>query len=127
MNDQNIEELIKATIQTKVIEAFNTVPEAIDKLVESALRKDVDKWGSKPSGYGRDTMPFMEWLVGEEIRKAVQECVNEYIAEHKDSVKEKVRQSIAKADFGKSLSESVADVMSQSYNWRINLNIEKEK
>lgn len=123
MSELNIEELLKSTIQTKVIEAFNTTPEMVDKLVEAALSKEVDKHGDKPSGYSRDKMPFMEWLVGEEIRKAVQKCVHEYVLEHEDTIKSKVKQSIAKADFGKSMADTVADVMSKSYNWKIDFKI----
>ena len=121
---KDIEEILRATIQTKVVEAFNTTPEVIDKLVEAALSKEVNSYGSKPSAYdSRDKMPYMEWLVGEEIRKAVQQCVSDYVNANIETIKSRVQKSIMKADYGKSLADTVARVMSESYNWRVDFKI----
>ena len=122
----DIEEILKATIQTKVIEAFNEAPEAIEKLVQGALRKEVDQHGSKPSGrYGETKMPYMDWLVGDEIRRAVSVEVREYVGSHKTDIAKKVQEAICSADFGPSLSSTVSDVLSKDYHWNVNLNINK--
>ncbi len=59
----DIEKILRATIQTKVIEAFNTTPEVIEKLVEAAFTKEVDEYGQTPGRhvYGVK-MPWLDWL-----------------------------------------------------------------
>lgn len=119
----DIEALLKTTIQTKVIEAFNSTPEMVEKLVQAALEKEVNEHGSKPSGYGDKKMPYMEWLVGEEIRRAVCACVREYVEGHNAEIKERVQAAMVSAEFMQPVAEVVANVLSTSYNWTIDLKI----
>jgi hypothetical protein len=125
MND--IEALLKATIQTKVIEAFNSTPEMVEKLVAAALSKEVNEHGQKPGGYGDKKMPYMEWLVGDEIRKAVCKCVHEYVQSHEEEIKERVQAAMVSSDFMKPVAEVMADVLSKSYNWTIDLKIAQDQ
>lgn len=121
MND--IDAILKATIQTKVIEAFNSTPEMVEKLVQAALEKEVDEHGQKPSGYGSQKMPYMEWLVGDEIRKAVCECVREYVASHKEDIVKRVQTTMQSSNFMQPISEVVAKVLSDDYRWTVDLKI----
>jgi len=122
MND--IEAILKATIQTKVIEAFNSTPEMVEKLVAAALSKEVDEHGQRP-GYNSQRMPYMEWLVGDEIRKAVCECIREYVAGHKNEISARVQAAMVSSDFVKPISETIAKVMSEEYRWNVELKIDK--
>ena len=121
-----IEELLKATIQTKVIEAFNEAPEVVEKLVQAALSKEVDEHGGKPGGYGATKMPYMEWLVGNEIRTAVAANVREYVEAHQAEIAARVQTAMESTEFAKPLAEKLAEVMSQAYNWQIDLKISPE-
>lgn len=124
----DIEEILKATIQTKVIEAFNTTPEMIDKLVQAALSKEVDASGNCPSRYlsEREKMPYMDWLVGEEIRRAVTAIVRAHIEEHASAFKEKVKAAMESGDITESVSTVIAQILSEEYRWNVNLDIRKE-
>jgi hypothetical protein len=122
MND--IEALLKATIQTKVVEAFNSAPDVVEKLVEAALSKEVSENGGKPD-YHSKKMPYMEWLVGNEIRNAVCACVREYVQQHGDEIRQRVKSAMESSDFVKPMAEAVGEVLSQSYNWTVDLKIVK--
>lgn len=122
MND--IEALIKATIQTKVIEAFNTAPEVVEKLVQAALSKEVNEHGGKPD-YRDQKMPFLDYLVGEEIRNAVRSSVREYVAENKEAIVAKVRQAMESGDLTAPLSKAIGQILSEDFRWNVDLKIER--
>ena len=124
MND--IEALLKTTIQMKVVEAFNQAPEMIDKLVEAAISKEVDEHGGKPSGYGSKKLPYMEWLVGEEIRKAITSAVKEYVQQNKEAIDARVKKAMEDADLVTPITKMLSTVMTCEYNWNINLDVKKE-
>ena len=125
MND--IEDILKATIQTKVVEAFNTTPDMIDKLVEAAISKDVNEYGQKPDRYGEKKMPYMEWLVGDEIRKAIKESVREYIESNSDEIGKKVSEALNSLDASKQMSSALSKILSEEYRWYVNLNIDRNE
>jgi hypothetical protein len=122
----DIEALLKQTIQIKVVEAFNETPEMVEKLVQAALSKEVDQDGRSPSGYGSKSMPYMEWLVGEEIRRAVQVCLKEYIAEHNEELKEKVDAAIKSSDFSTTLSNTLSRILSDEWRWNVDLKVSEK-
>lgn len=127
MNDHDIEKLVKASIQTKIVEAFNETPGMIDKLVEAALNKEVDEHGGKP-GYGaRERMPYLEYLVGNEIRLAAHRAVQEYVESRKDEIAQKVVHAMQSAEFGSSIAEAVSNVLQGAYRWNFELNLERDK
>ena len=124
----DIEDILKATIQVKVIEAFNSTPEMIEKLVCAALSKEVDQYGEKPRqlSFGTTTMPYMEWLVGFELRNAASECGKEYIASHKDEIAERVNKSMESGDFITPMANVISNVLSEEYRWNVELKIAKD-
>lgn len=124
----DIEALLKATIQTKVIEAFNTTPEMIEKLIQAAFEKPVNEYGLTPDtrGFIRDKeMPWIEWLVGNEIRLAAQAAIKEYMADSKTDVKAKVKAAISSGSFGDKIGETIADLMAEDYRW--SFSVEKNR
>lgn len=120
----NIESTIKAVIETEVIKALNAAPEAIDKLVKAALSHPVSEHGLKPD-YRDTPMPYLEWLVGSEIRKATAEVVKDYVETHKDEIKAKVQEAMQGSDIMAPVAETVTKIMSEDYRWQVNLNIDK--
>jgi hypothetical protein len=121
----DIEAILKATIQAKVIEAFNTAPDVVEKLVEAALSKEVDQHGNKPD-YTSKKMPYMEWLVGNEIRNAVCACVREYVEQNGDEIRARVKLAMESSDFIKPMADTIAEVLGKTYNWTVDLKIAKD-
>lgn len=114
---QDIEAILRSTIQTKVIEAFNTTPDLVEKMVRAAFEKEVDQYGMRPERYGSEKMPWLEWLVGEEIRKAASEAIKSYVSQHQDEIRAKVSSAITNGDFGNKIGERIAEIMAEEYRW----------
>lgn len=127
MADKEIEALVKATIQARIIEALNSTPEAVEKLVACALKKEVNESGGEPRSYGEKKIPYLDWLVGEELRRATRAVISDYMAEHKDAIREKVHLALAATDFGAPLAARVAEVLGEDYNWTISLDLTKPR
>lgn len=76
----NVELTIKTLIETQIIQALSNAPEeAIEKLVKAALSKPVDDNGNE-RGYG-SKMPYIDYLVGSEIRDAARRAVSKIVLE----------------------------------------------
>ncbi len=121
--NNDIEQLLKATIQTKVVEAFNETPAMIDKLVQAAISKEVNENGREPSYSDRKKMPYMEWLVGEEIRKAIAESVQEYVTNNKNAIRSRVDETISKSNFSNTLTKTLSKIMSEEWRWSVDLKV----
>lgn len=122
--DQNIEAMLKTAIQTKVIEAFNTTPQMVEKLVQAAFSKEVSEHGGPRSdSYRAVNMPWIDWLVGEEIRNAAKEAVRDYIASHKDEIRSKVDEAMKRGDYGTKIGEQFAQIMEREWTWNFNINM----
>ncbi len=124
----DIEALLKASIQTKVIEALNSTPDMIEKLVEAAFHKPVNEHGQKPTGYGRgsEEMPYMEWLVGNEIRNAARSIVREYVANHQETIRKKIHEAIEGGDFASPIIKFFDKSMQDEFRWTFDINVTKE-
>ncbi len=124
----DIEALLKASIQTKVIEALNSTPDMIEKLVEAAFHKPVNEQGLKPSGFGRDSkeMPYMEWLIGNEIRNAARSIVREYVANHQETIRKKIHEAIEGGDFASPIIKFFDKSMQDEFRWTFDLNLVKD-
>jgi len=122
--DQQIEALLKTTIQAKVIEAFNTTPEMVEKLIAAAFNKPVSENTGHPKTsheYGVKEVSYLDWLVGHELRNAAREAVREYMVEHNAAVKAKVVAAIQAGEFGSKIGERVAEMMEQDWRWSFSI------
>lgn len=88
-----IDKLVKAALEAKIIEAFKTAPEAIDALVSACLEQPVDAYGNKP-GYGSSTMPYLTYLARDTIRNVAKTAVTEYVDSITDTIKGAVKRKL---------------------------------
>lgn len=121
--ETDIEKLLKTTIQAKVVEAFNAAPEVIEKLIQAAFAKPVNEQGCQPSGYHDRKMPYLEWLVGDEIRKAARECVASYIQEHREQIHAKIREALQSADLVAPIAAQLEAALGATGSWTVNLTV----
>lgn len=119
----DIEEMVRATIQTKVIEAFNTAPEVVEKMVQAAFMKEVDQHGGRPDNWSRQKMPRIEWLVGEEIRNAAAAAVREHMQEQRELVAAQVKEAIDGGKAGEAFSEVIARLMEDEFRWTFSVDM----
>lgn len=118
--DQNVSELVKAIIQTQVIQALNNAPDAVEKLVKSALEKPVDAKGVSGS-YG-STMPYLDFIVGEEIRHAAESAVRKIIQDKAHLIEESVRAGLTTDTVVAAVTKSFVDAAKE--DWRIKVSFE---
>lgn len=122
MSADNINEMIKGIIEAQVIQALNSAPEAIEKLVKAALSRPVDASG-KYDGYG-NKMPYLDYMVGEEIRRAATDAVRKVVADSADKIEAEVRKGLNSESIVASMTKSFTQAASE--NWRINVSFDKE-
>lgn len=125
--DDTIKNIITTTIQTKVIEALNDTPEAINKLIAAALNHPVDASTGQTNGYSYNKVNYIDWLIGNELRTAAAQIVREV-------VKEQGREQLAALIRAKLSSEAVADAFTDAVlgvtdkDWDLNVQfVRKER
>lgn len=118
----NVREMVRTIIQTQVVQALNDAPEAIEKLVKAALSEKVDQHG-KPSGYGN--IPYLDWMVGDEIRSAARRAVVTVLQEKAVDIEAAVRAALAEEDIAKAVAKAVVDSAERS--WSISVKFESER
>jgi hypothetical protein len=116
---------VKAVIQAHVIQAFNSMPETVEKLVKAALERPVEQNGKFASYTHNGTMPYLDWLVGEEIRQAASAAVRKVIQESLPQIEAKVREGLSAESVVAAVTNSLIGVAKE--NWRINVNFEADK
>jgi hypothetical protein len=122
--DTTVKNIIETTLKVEIVKAFNSVPEAIEKLVEAALGQEVGEEGG-PSKYGGTKMPFLDWLVGDQIRRAAALAVREVVKEREGEIREAVRAKLSTSDIIDEFTKHVLKTASD--DWRISVKFESDK
>lgn len=126
MSLDNIKAIIETTLKAEVVKALNNAPDAIEKLVTAAINHQVDKHsGSTQSGYYGDKVPYLDYLIGEEIRRAACDAVKEVFASQKDAVKAAIKARFSAEDIVNSFADALVKVGSE--DWRITVKFEGDK
>lgn len=121
LND--MQAIVKAIIEAQVVRALNEAPEAIEKLVKAALEQPVDSMGDH-KGYGIK-MPYLDWLVGDEIRTATRAAVKRVVADSADKIEAEVRKGLNQESIVSAMSKAIASSVEQ--DWRINVSFASER
>lgn len=119
----DITEIVKALIEAQVIQALNSAPDAIEKLVKAALSRPVDSSG-KFDGYG-NKMPYLDYMVGEEIRSAARNAIRTIMLEFQPRIEAEVRKGLTSETVVAAVTKSFVDAAAQ--DWRIDVKFEAEK
>jgi len=122
--DAEIHNLTKTLIQTKILEAFKEQPEYIDSLVQAALQQEVNQYGGKPD-FRDKTMPFLTYLVRDQIHRLARESIQEVVAEEQPRLKESIREQLVNGALSDGLLAAVVDAVKQE--WRLTVNVQAEK
>lgn len=129
MSNNQIDVTIKTLIETQVIQALNSAPEAIEKLVKAALSKPVDRngndEGSRNFSYGGEKMPYLDWMVGQEVRDAARTAAATVIKEMMPNIEAEVRKGLSAESVVAAVTKSLIGTADQE--WRISVKFEAEK
>ena len=123
-----IEPIIQAEIIRSIVEAMGPKQVVMQHAIASILNLSVDGEG-KPSNYnGR---PWIEWIIGNEIRQAAKAAIVEHVAAHGEQIKRQLTLELAKKNspIVRQLIESMVGGMTNPENlkWRLNVNCEEKR
>ena len=118
----DITEIVKALIEAQVIQALNSAPDAIEKLVKAALSRPVGNDG-RFDGYG-NKMPYLDYMVGEEIRSAARNAIRTIMLEFQPRIEAEVRKGLTSETVVAAVTKSFVDAAAQ--DWRIDVKFEAE-
>jgi len=121
----DVETTIKTLIETQIIQALSNAPlEAMEKLVKAALSKPVDDSGNF-NGYSNHKIPYIDYMVGQEIRAAAQEAARKVIRERMPEIESHVRAGLSSESIVAAVTNALVGAASE--DWRITVNFEAEK
>ena len=123
MND-NIKAIIETTLKAEIVKALNSAPDAIEKLVTAAISQPVDSHTGSTGGYG-SKVPYLDFLVGDEIRRAARDAVHEVFAAKADLVKEAVKRKFSADDMVEAFAKAVINASAQ--DWKITVKFEGDR
>ena len=119
METKEISELVRSSLEAKIIEAFKSTPELIDDLVKSCLSQEVTEYGGKPDHYSRNKMPYLSFLAQDAVQKVAREAVNEYIATMAPNIKNQVKAKLSAGDMVDALTASIIESTKHPYDVKI--------
>lgn len=118
----DIQSMVRTIIETEIVKALNTPEDTIEKLVKAALSRPVDRNG-KLDGYG-STTPYIDWMIGEEIRRAAEQAVRRVVSESADKIEAQVRAGLSSDSVVDAVVKSLVGAAAQE--WRISVKFEAE-
>ena len=123
MQEHDISELVRTSIETKILKAFRDTPDMIDELVKAAITGEVNEHGGKPSYNDKRTMPYLTYLAESTIRGIAANAVREYFASNADAIKAKVQQHMEGDQFAIAVGESIAAIASQEWRFDVDFKV----
>jgi len=126
METDAIKAMIETALKTEIVKALNNAPDAIEKLVTAAISQQVDKHtGSSDRGYYGDKVPYLDFLIGCEIRRAATEAVSEVFATKKEDIKARIKERFSSDDIVDSFASALVKTSQES--WQIKVSFESNR
>ncbi len=126
--DREISELVKSTIQTKIIEAFKSTPQMIDDLVSACLSREVNEYGSKPDYHSRSKMPYLEYLARSTVEGIAREAVRQYFQDTQGEViSQMVKEKLSKGEWLDEFTKAISGVVKEDYKIDVHFKRENDR
>lgn len=119
-----LETIIRTTLQAKILTALKEAPEAIDAMIEAALSKPINEDGTN-SHWGTK-IPYLEYIAGETIRDAARRAVVDVIAEMAPAIKDTIRTRLSATDMVDAFAKALVDA-SVTNDWKIKVVFGQDK
>jgi hypothetical protein len=119
MEKAEISALVRASLESKIIEAFKSTPEMIDDLVKSCLSREVTEHGSPPTYHDRTKMPYLSFLAQSAVQSVAREAVNEYVQTMAPAIKQQVKQKLSSGEMVDALTSCIMQATKNPYDVKI--------
>lgn len=128
MDTKSVELQIRTLLQAQIVQALNSAPEAIEKMVDAAISGHVDSVTGEAAdsrGWTRnEKIPYIDYLVRCEIRQAARRATVKVVAEKLPEMEEVVRQALGAEPLVKAVTHAI--VNAASHEWKIDVTFSKE-
>lgn len=117
-------ELVKTTLQTKILETFTKDGlDLLNKLIAAALSQPVDPHNGRADGHGYGKIPYLDWLVGNSIRDAARDAIYGIVREHMEEIKAQVRDRLTADNLAQAIADAVGKAAEE--DWRFKITIDR--
>ena len=120
--------IIEQQVKLLMTEVLGGKDEIVSKVINSVLKTKVDERGN-PSTYS-SAKPFYEWLLIDEIKKAVQELLKEEIQSRVGSIKKILKKHLQSEKGSNELANAMltafSSTISSGYGWKSQIEIKLE-
>lgn len=122
----DVKAVIETTLKAEIVKALNAAPDAIEKLVTAAISAEVgDRSGNMKPEYYEKKVPYLDFLIGEEVRRAAESAVKEVFASRAEEIKAAVKKRFSADDIVDGFARHLIEVGNQ--DWRIDVKFKSDK
>ena len=121
--EARISELVKVSIEAKILQAFKDTPDLIDDLVRACLMSEVNEHGGEPGYPSREKMPYLTYLARDTIRTVAREAVEKHIGELTPRIEQQVREGLQAADVVDAFTKAILQPV--QLGWGLHVHFEK--
>ena len=120
--------IIEQQVKLLMTEVLGGKDEIVSKVINSVLKTKVDERGN-PSTYS-SAKPLYEWMLIDEIKKAVKELIKEEIQSRAGSIKKILKKHLQSEKGSNELANAMlnafSNTVSSGYNWKSQIEIKLE-
>lgn len=126
-----IEPIIQSHISAAVAVALQGHRPIVEQAVAHALNVKVDNDGKVSQYSSSNQVPWLQWVMGDCIRKAALAAVQEELAQQQDAIKKQIAAELRKVNspLAKKLIESMAGAIAdqRSLQYRLTVSVESDR
>jgi len=117
-----IEPIVRAQLQAAITSALGHREELVASVVHTMMNQKVDEKG-QPSSYSY-AKPLITWVCENGIREAAHEALKEWMAEHRERLKQQLIAEFSKPKHKQHLAEQMVLGMTKSFESTYKLGVE---
>lgn len=117
--------LIEAKIRESVLAALGDQSAVMTAALASVLRTKVDHRGVVSQYHSANKTPWIEWAIGDRLKKVLLETITEYLGQHEAQIKRHLRAELAKKNspLVRQLLNSMAGAIAKTPTYAISVTL----
>ena len=117
--------VIEQQVKAMMIEILGGKELIVDDIITKILHQKVDKDG-KPSTWQGDKQTYFDWLLVNELTKAVKELIHEEITSQSGKIRKQIKKAVQTEKGANTIAQALLDGLGETVksSWRSSLKIE---